>query len=129
MSNTLVTRFHAHQSLLVKSTSVSHFIILNQKVAQYDGYVRIRAELVDSGLLEFTEYIEMDKDGQLIDYIYSFHWQDNQQQLVRRWDNADHYPQLPHAPHHIHQADGTVEGNPELPTLAFVLTVIEKQIT
>ena len=128
MSNAIAIRFQSDQSLLVKSAAISHLTILNQKVAEYDGYVRIRAKLVIGGLLEFTEYIEMGNDGQMIDYVYSFHWQNEQNQLIQRWDNADHFPKLPFAPHHIHWADGTVTGNPETPTLAFVLAAIEQRV-
>ena len=33
-------------------------------------------------------------------------WMDPaQQRLVRRWDNAGHFPDLPHFPHHVHVGD------------------------
>jgi hypothetical protein len=34
--------------------------------------------------------------------------------LIRRWDNAPHYPHLSNAPHHIHdgQQDNVLPGAP-----------------
>jgi hypothetical protein len=125
----LETRFQSHQNLLIESASVISFKILALKVSEYDGRVRIRAKLRDGGLLEFAEYIELNHDGKMIDYVYSFHWQNAQNQLVQRWDNVAHYPQLPFAPHPIHQSNGTVEGNPEAPTLASVLKNVAQWLT
>ncbi len=128
MNNILIARFQSHQNSLIESTAVASFTTLIQKVSEYDGRVRIRALLEDGGLLEFAEYIELDNDGKMIDYVYSFHWQNAQNQLIQRWDNVAHYPKLPFAPHHIHQADGTIVGNPEVPTLAIVLSTIEQHL-
>ena len=129
MSNILTIRFQSQQTLLVGSVSVSQFTILRQLLRKHDGRLRIKATLMDGGLLEFSEYIKLDDENQISNHVYTFHWQNSKHKLIRRWDNAKHYPQLPHAPHHIHQADGTVEGNPEIPTLAFVLAAIEQRVT
>jgi hypothetical protein len=40
--------------------------------------------------------------------VYSFHWQDADDSLRVRWDNAPHFPLLNTFPHHRHNADGTV---------------------
>jgi hypothetical protein len=127
MNKVLIARFQAHHTLLIESASVTRFVVLKQKIAKSDGRIRIRAKLVDGGLLEFAEYIELDNDDQIVDHVYSFHWQDEQNQLVLRWDNVNHYPKLPFAPHHIHLADGTVKENPKTPTLTFVLREIERK--
>ena len=33
---------------------------------------------------------------------YSFHWQDANGQLHKRWDNATHHTELPTYPNHVH---------------------------
>jgi len=33
---------------------------------------------------------------------YRFHWQDKEQKLIRRWDNAKHHPELKTFPAHVH---------------------------
>jgi hypothetical protein len=59
---------------------------------------------------------------------YSFHWQDAEGNLKRRWDNAPHYPNLPNAPHHIHAADGFVTEASQIPTIFQVIETIEKAL-
>lgn len=29
----------------------------------------------------------------------------SKQTLIRRWDNARHFPELPHFPHHVHMGE------------------------
>lgn len=126
MNSFLNTRFQSHQSLLIATTFVTHFTVVKQNVSKGDGRMRIRARLVNGSLLEFAEYIELNDNDQIVEHVYSFHWQNGENQLIRRWDNVEHYSKLPYAPHHIHHTDGTISGNSELPTLALVLSVIEQ---
>ncbi len=128
MNNILIARFQSQQRLLVASVSVSQFTILKQLMRKHDGRLRIRAKLMDGGLLEFSEYIRLDDNNQIRKHTYTFHWQDSEHKLIQRWDNARHHPQLHHAPHHIHWADETITGNPEIPTLDSILRIIEQRI-
>ena len=36
---------------------------------------------------------------------YSFHWQNANGQLHKRWDNATHHPGLAAHPHHVHDGE------------------------
>ena len=56
---------------------------------------------------------------------YSFHWQDGQGSLRRRWDNAPHHPAFDNAPHHLHLADESPESIADIPDLPYVLEQIE----
>ena len=53
-------------------------------------------------------------DGQVGVVTYSYHWADAAGQLIRRWDNTPHFPDLRGAPHHVHDgASSTVApGHP-----------------
>jgi hypothetical protein len=33
---------------------------------------------------------------------YAYHWENRDGKLVRRWDNADHWPEISTKPHHCH---------------------------
>ncbi len=55
---------------------------------------------------------------------YSFHWQDKQDSLIIRWDNAPHHNNLGTFPHHKHTANGIEESN-EI-SLEDILRYIEK---
>ena len=74
---------------------------------------RIRASLSDGGLLEMRERI-VESEGHRETTIYSFHWQNTDGSLVRRWDNAPHHPELDNFPHHMHAGDeaNVVSGKP-----------------
>ncbi len=63
---------------------------------------RIRITLSDGGLLEMMERVLESDMGYCKTTTYSFHWQDRNGSLVRRWDNAPHHPELDSFPYHIH---------------------------
>jgi len=71
-------------------------------VAQY----RIRILLADGGLIQCVER-KRELDGGLLTEKYSFHWQNVEGKLIRRWDNAPHHPEISSFPHHLHDADET----------------------
>ena len=126
MNEIIIARFKSYQHLLVENASVSEFNITRQYITTDDGNIRIRATVIDGGLLEIAEYVALNDNHQIVEHSYTFHWQNAQNQLIQRWDNTDHFPKLPFAPHHIHRSDRTIEGNPELPTLSIVLSEIEQ---
>ena len=39
-------------------------------------------------------------------FKYAYHWQDKEGQLRSRWDNAQHWPDIPTHPHHKHIMSG-----------------------
>ena len=116
MNSFIKARFDSYQQQLISSTAVLRYTVIKLNVTSSDGRVRVRARLIDGGLLEFAEYIEVDHNDVIITHSYAFHWQDAHNHLCQRWDNVNHFPSLPYAPHHIHRVDGSVEGNPTIPT-------------
>ena len=60
------------------------------------------------------------------DYIYSYHWQDKNINLIIRWDNSPHHQEISTHPYHKH-IRGTIEPSKEI-SLKEVMTYIEKQI-
>jgi len=126
MSCTISRHFDELEAQLILSPVVRAFQVLRREITSVDGKIRVRAALVDRGLLEFFEYVHEDK-GQVHLRKYSFHWQDSNGSLIRRWDNAPHYPQLPGAPYHLHREDGSVEPA-TTPTLDQVLEEISRYL-
>lgn len=59
-------------------------------------------------MLEFSEYVQLDADNALQVVTYSYHWADAEQNLILRWDNTPHFPDLPGFPHHIHDGQRQV---------------------
>ena len=94
-----------------------------KKYRQYGGAYELVAVvyLVDNSSLHIRDYLFIDGSRK-----YAFHWQDQKQNLIRRWDNAEHYPHLASFPFHVHTPDA-VEDSPPM-TLRKVLEFIKTQI-
>ena len=71
-----------------------------EKVLHY----RYRVLLANGDFIEMTERV-LEAQGRLEVTKYRHHWQDRHSQLLKRWDNAPHYPAINTFPHHLH--DGT----------------------
>lgn len=59
---------------------------------------------------------------------YSYHWMDPGNHLIIRWDNAEHYPNLPNFPHHHHDGDEKHVSPSEPMTLFKVLDIIAARL-
>ena len=106
-------------SFLDDSPVVRDYEVIDFKKWESGFYYKIRVNLMSDDLLFVREYSD-EKDRH-----YSFHWQDNQAQLIVRWDNAPHHPHLKTYPHHKHR-QGTIEKSRDI-TLEEVLNYITKQ--
>lgn len=124
----IVAHFTEIEYLLLLSPAISHFKIVRRRVQASAGYIRLRAELIDGGLLELSEYWVEQADGDFARRTYTFHWQNFAGELIKRWDNAKHFPDLPSAPNHIHASDGISAISFEVPTLRLVLKEIEDKL-
>lgn len=58
---------------------------------------KIQIVLVDGGILHVKEY--RFSDGS---HKYAYHWAAADGVLKIRWDNAEHWPEIPTFPHHKH---------------------------
>lgn len=67
-------------------------------------HLQCRAELADGSTLHVNESSIMGKNK------YSYHWQDAQNKLIVRWDNAPHHPRISSFPHHRHEGGGVHES-------------------
>jgi hypothetical protein len=69
------------------------------------GYFRARLALNNGDFLEVAEYFVIE-DSRSITRRYRHQWMTaDQQMLHKRWDNVEHFPDLPNFPHHIHIGD------------------------
>jgi len=92
---------------LLTDPVVQNFHIVRQREALFDGFIRVRVTLQDDSFLEFSEYVQRTANDDIVIIKYSYHWANAQGDLIKRWDNAAHFPDLPGFPHHVH--DGVVE--------------------
>jgi len=70
------------------------------------GYFRARFVMSNGDFLELAEYfVVVDESLQTMRYRYQ--WMDGERTVLRRrWDNVEHYPDLPGFPDHIHLGEG-----------------------
>jgi len=65
------------------------------------GLLRYKLTL-DGGLLEMFELFQIVEE-KVKNLKYSFHLQDKRGNLLKRWDNAEHHPEISTSPHHVHE--------------------------
>jgi Family of unknown function (DUF6516) len=87
---------------------VTRFHMIRERSTLIDGHLRARLTLVDGSQLEFSEYMQRSPAGEVAVITYSYHWADAANQLITRWDNTPHFPDLPGFPDHMH--DGATGG-------------------
>jgi hypothetical protein len=92
------------KSLIALCPVVVEFNILREDAQGDRGLWRYRLTLQDKSFVEMFEFFEIQSDRVKV-IKYSFHWQKDNGQLIKRWDNAAHHPEIVTYPHHLH--DGT----------------------
>ena len=114
---------------LISSSIVTSMQVVKERDELMDGHLRMRLTLTDDSRLEFSEHLVRQADKMVTIKVYSYHWTDAYHKLVRRWDNALHYPTLPGAPHHIHEGseENVLPGNPI--DIYQVLDIIAQEIS
>ena len=111
----------------VSDPLVVQFRVIRERSTLVDGHIRARLELSDSSQLEFSEYMQRSPEGEIVVITYSYHWATADNELIKRWDNAPHYPDLFGFPDHIHDgATGEVTSGRPM-SIAAVLAEIAGQ--
>ena len=113
---------------LATSAIVATVDIVAERITEYRGYFRARMSLMNGDFLEVSEYFII-QAGQPSTVEYRYQWMDGaQQKLVKRWDNAEHYPDAPNFPHHIHVGDEKQVVSGRLLGIIALLDIIEQDI-
>ena len=88
---------------LVINPIVESVEVISEEIGGKEGYLRVIIRLPDDSVIHCFEYVLFDE---LIGISkYSFHWQDVAGNLICRWDNAPHHPELDNFPYHVHTKD------------------------
>ena len=99
---TIAAYLEAMKERFVTDPLVTQFHVIRERSTLMDGYLRARLALADGSQLEFSEYRQRSSDGAIVVITYSYHWADANHELIARWDNTPHFPDLPGFPDHIH---------------------------
>ena len=88
---------------------------------------RIRVHLSQENLLEACERLSENRDTKNLERTkYHFHWQDQNSQLIKRWDNAPHHPEIETFPDHVHVGPNNSHLVSAPPSLPDVLEQIDR---
>lgn len=119
--------FDLIEARLIESSVIVSYQVLGKEITPSDGKLRIKAKASDGSVIELFEYVaEIDKSIHLLKY--SYHWQDSQGNLIRRWDNAPHYRNLLNSTHHVHIGNDVIQEVTDVPDTFFVMSEIEEAL-
>lgn len=113
------------KSLLIANSRVKHFYVVREITFKDAGLYRIKVELVDGGVLEIFEYFVF-SSSQIEIIKYSYHLQNKNKNLIKRWDNAPHHLELSTFPDHAHVGDDSNVFVSNKPTLEEILEFLSK---
>ena len=100
--------------------SISSIIILDYKIGEDFVYYKMVISFIDQSKLMVNEYSSRTERN------YSFHWQNNNSELIVRWDNAPHHKNISTFPHHKH-SDGEILLSNDI-SLDDILSIIDLKI-
>jgi len=89
------------KSVISLCSVVTRLIIIREETQIDKGLWRYRLTLTNKRFLEMFEFFSIES-GQINVVKYSYHWQQEDGQLIKRWDNAAHHPEIITYPHHLH---------------------------
>ena len=92
------------------------------------GYFRARLSLANGDFLEVSEYFII-RAGKPETKEYRYQWMDNsKQRLIRLWDNARHFPELPNFPHHVHVGEEKQVVSGQAMSILDLVELIEQEL-
>jgi len=94
--------FDAVRTHLLAEPLIENFQIIKERRTDSDGHLRGRLTILGDFLMEFSEYVQFSPGGSIAVITYSYHCADADGNLIVRWDNAPHFPNLTGFPHHRH---------------------------
>jgi len=110
--------------------AATDFVINTSLLREYSnsqkGHLRMRLTFTGGSFLEFYEYIEAAEAGNIHVLTCAFHWSTAARELIQRWDNTPHHPELENFPHHIHLGETVKTG--QAMDIFCVLDEIEREL-
>lgn len=103
-------------------------IVDERVVLPTHGYFRARLILTNNDFLEVSEYFACD-GNQCSPLKYRYQWMDGSfTHLIKRWDNVNHFPELPGYPHHVHVGSENNVFPSEPLSIIDIIRIIEQEI-
>ncbi|MBS3027985.1 DUF6516 family protein [Dolichospermum sp. ST_con] len=113
---------------LATSRIIIKIAIVEEKILLDRGYFRARLTLVNNDFLEIAESFTI-IEGHFVTLGYRYQWMDEQKEKLRkRWDNVQHFPNLPNFPHHVHIIEESNVEPSQSHNILELIEVIEKEL-
>ncbi len=81
-------------------------LFVDETVPRREGVIEGRLRFWDGSLLEFVEILVV-RGFIVVKTDYTYHYQDSENRLIFRYDNAPHHPEVATFPHHKHILEGS----------------------
>ena len=108
---------------LAHNPVVSRVDILNQVDEPDLQVLHLKVSFIDNSVLYVRETITPTFGK------YAYHWQTSDTRLIRRWDNAPHWPDVATHPHHCHVGSRENVVPSEHPAIADVIQYIAGEVS
>ena len=113
---------------LLTSPVIQCFVIVKERVIVNQGYFRARLTLKNGDFCEIVEFFT-GQNQSCVTETYRYQWMDaTKQQLRKRWDNVEHFPDLPNFPHHVHIIEETNVHPSESRNILEIIDYLEKEL-
>lgn len=114
--------FSALENALRDFPAIRSYELTRKVYNLQQGFIGGKIAFENDHSLEFIEVVDVERDGKL---KYRYQYMDQAKNLIFRYDNAPHHPQIRSFPHHKHLPEGLAES--QEPTLMDVLFEISKK--
>jgi len=111
----------------IEKTIASSSIVLSSNIQKYFGpaletvYIKGHLLIIDSSILEISIFATESRNTLSIDK-YRLHYMNSTGQMLFRYDNAPHHPEIDSYPHHKHTSDKIMPSS--MPSLKDILNEI-----
>ncbi len=126
----LVNYIKSIEELIATSPEVIEFIILRRSFYETDLekilIYRFKVKFKDNSTVEITERL-IEFTNKIKRTKYSYHFQDKNGKLIKRWDNAPHHPEIESYPHHLHISESRVIKSNEISGFDILKELIGRQ--
>jgi hypothetical protein len=106
------TYFRIIQEIILNAPHVVQSDLSFDEISESECYIRGSLSIFGGFELHVAEYVVTEPEFKRLKYRY--HLQTSTNELVARWDNATHHPEVETYPHHIHFENGTVGFSPSM---------------
>jgi len=119
------TYFSELEALLRDFPTIRSYALTRKVYNLQQGFIGGKLVFENGHSLEFVEVINGEQVGKV---KYRYQYMDEAQNLIFRYDNAPHYPDILSFPHHKHTPDRVVESQePDLQAVLFEISRMERK--